>query len=170
MMPHRSDVRLAALLLVCLLLCCSLVSCMGVGDGPAKRFHETVLDMNKSTRWGQMGDAAMWVEPTYRPKFVETHQRWGQEIQVADSEVVSVQMAPDQDQAVALVSYQWYLTSAMTLHTTVVQQRWTQVDEHFLLVSELVVQGDDRLLQVAKGEAGEGAPMSADAESLAPPG
>ncbi len=149
---------------------------MGVGDGPSKRFHETVLDMNKSTRWGQMGDAALWVEPSYRPKFVETHARWGQDIQVADSEVVSVQMAPDQDQAVALVNYQWYLMSAMTLHTTVIQQRWTQVNEHFLLVSELVVQGDDRLLHVSAvpgvehGEGGESAPISADAESLAPPG
>lgn len=159
-------------LLGCSLLCASLHGCMGQGNSSAKRFHETVLDMNKSTRWGQMGDAAMWVEPSYRPKFVQTHQRWGQEIQVADSEVVSVQMAPDQDQAVALVSYQWYLTSAMTLHTTVIQQRWTQVDEHFLLVSELVVQGDDRLLHAGEGSAGgEGAaPMSVDAESLAPPG
>jgi hypothetical protein len=168
MTPPRSAILLVALVLAHLLL-----GCMGVGDGPAKRFHETVLDMNKSTRWGQMGDAAMWVEPTYRPKFVETHARWGQDIQVADSEVVSVQMAPDQDQAVALVNYQWYLMSAMTLHTTVIQQRWTQVNEHFLLVSELVVQGDDRLLHAGKvlgSEGGESAPISADAESLAPPG
>jgi len=163
MTPRRSAAPIAALVLAHLLL-----GCMGVGDGPAKRFHETVLDMNKSTRWGQLGDAALWVEPSYRPKFVETHQRWGQDIQVADSEVVSVQMAPDQDQAVALVTYQWYLVSAMTLHTTVIQQRWTQVHDHFLLVSELVVQGDDRLLHVGAG--GEGAPISADAESLAPPG
>ena len=167
-MLDRAPLRVVV---ACLLLGAWLPGCMGQGNGPAKRFHETVLDMNKSTRWGQMGDAAMWVEPTYRPKFVETHQRWGQEIQVADSEVVSVQMAADQEQAVALVSYQWYLTSAMTLHTTVVQQRWTQVNDNFLLVSELVVQGDERLLHTAEGADGAGAaPMSADAESLAPPG
>jgi hypothetical protein len=167
-MLDRAPIRLVVALI---LFGACLPGCMGQENGPAKRFHETVLDMNKSTRWGQMGDAAMWVEPTYRPKFVQTHQRWGQEIQVADSEVVSVQMAADHEQAVALVSYQWYLTSAMTLHTTVIQQRWTQVGDHFLLVSELVVQGDDRLLHVAEGPDGAGpAPMSADAESLAPPG
>ena len=155
--------------LTCLLLACALPGCLAQSNGPSRRFHETVLDMNKSTRWGQMGEAAMWVEPTYRAKFVESHQGWGQEIQVADSEVVSVQMAADHEQAVALISYEWYLTSAMTLHTTVVQQRWTEVDEHFLLISELVVKGDERLLRTGEGGEGPG-PISADAQSLSPPG
>jgi hypothetical protein len=165
-MPLRAPLRYAFALP---LLACALTGCLGQADGPAKRFHETVLDMNKSTRWGQMGDAAMWVEPSYRPKFVETHQGWGQEIQVADSEVVSVQMAEDKEQAVALVSYEWYLTSAMTLHSTVVQQRWMQVDDHFMLVSELVVRGDERLLR-AGPENGDQEPLTADAQSLVPPG
>ena len=147
------------------LLCVLLSGCMGQGNGAAQRFHETVLDMNKNTRWGQIGDAVRWVEPSYQGKFAQTHMAWGEDIQLADSEVVSIQMAPDQESAIALVSYQWYRTADMNLYTTIVQQRWSQVGENFLLMSERVVKGEVALLATPSGNS-----LSADAQSLAPPG
>ena len=109
------------------------------GEGPSKKLNDTVLDMNKSTRWGQLDQAQRLVEPVYRARFLQTHAHWGAQIQVADSEVVQMEMGPDQETAIAVVSYEWYMLAAMTLHNTVVQQRWAHVHDGFLLVSESVV-------------------------------
>jgi hypothetical protein len=142
-----------------------LTGCMMQGEGPVKKLTDTVQDMNKATRWGQLVEAERLVEPVYRTRFLHSHAHWGQTIQVADSEVVHMEMAPDQETAVAAVSYEWYLLSAMTLHTTVVQQRWAQVNETFLLVSESVVQGDARLLAANAKEPEPGSDSSFDATS-----
>jgi hypothetical protein len=143
-------------LLFGLCLCVWSGGCMMQGEGPVKKLTDTVQDMNKATRWGQLGEAERLVEPVYRARFMRSHAHWGETIQVADSEVVHMEMAPDQETAVAAVSYEWYLLSAMTLHSTVVQQRWSQVNESFMLVSESVVQGDARLLAANAKEPSSG--------------
>ena len=156
-------------LLLVLCLGVSSAGCMMQGEGPVKKLTDTVQDMNKATRWGQLVEAERLVEPVYRPRFLRSHAHWGQTIQVADSEVVHMEMAPDQETAVAAVSYEWYLLSAMTLHTSVVQQRWAQVNETFMLVSENIVQGDPRLLAPGAKEPQPGSEPALDDEvSLAP--
>lgn len=130
-------------------LCLGLAGCMMQGEGPAKKLTETVQSMNKATRWGQLGEAGRMVEPLYRARFLQTHAHWGASIQVADSEIVHMEMSPDHETAVAVVQYEWYLLAAMTLHNTVVQQRWSNVHDSFVLISENVVQGDARLLAPA---------------------
>jgi hypothetical protein len=122
-----------------------LGGCLG-SMGAGKKLGDSVNQMDRWTRWGQIADAAHMVEPTYRSQFIANHRGWGQAIQVADSEVVHVEMAPDSESAVALVSYEWYLPDAMNLHQTVVRQRWSRRGSGYTLFSEAVVQGDGRLL------------------------
>lgn len=112
----------------------------------SKKFSETVQQMNKATRWGQLGQAARMVDPAYRAQFTSNHAGWGEQIQVADSEVVQLDLAPGQGSATAVISYEWYLKSAMTLHQSVVKQRWSRGQGGFGLLSEVVVEGDARLL------------------------
>ena len=81
-------------------------------------------------------------------------------IQVADSEVLQLEIAQDKESAVSVISYEWYLNDAMTLHQSVVRQRWTRMSGGFGLFSEAVVQGDARLL------AQHNAPMTADSGAL----
>src|SRR5690349_16877081 len=135
-----------------LVLCVLLEACMLSNASVAKKLGDTVNLMNRNTRWGQLNDAARMVEPNYRPVFMANHRGWGQVIQVADSEVVHVEMAEDKESALALVSYQWYLPDNLTLHETVVRQRWSKAGSGFMLISEAVVQGDGRLLRKS-GEA-----------------
>jgi hypothetical protein len=123
-----------------------LSGCFFANASAGKRLSEAVNQMNRSTRWGQVADAARMVEPHYRPLFISNHRGWGQVIQVADSEVMHVELAPDSESALALVSYEWYLPDAMNLHQTVVRQRWSRIGSNYVLFSEAVVQGDARLL------------------------
>jgi hypothetical protein len=114
----------------------------------SKQFSEAVENMNKAARWGEIRQAASMVDPAYRVAFTTTHADWGSLIQVADSEVMQLDLAPDQESAVAVITYDWYLVSAMTLHKSVVRQSWTRRPESsdFGLSGEVVVKGDPRLL------------------------
>jgi hypothetical protein len=120
----------------------------------SKKFSEAVENMNKAARWGEMRQAASMVDPAYQVAFTSTHADWGSLIQVADSQVMQLDLAPDQESAVAVISYDWYLMSAMTLHKSVVRQNWTRRPESsaFGLSSEVVVKGDPRLLVPSSNE------------------
>lgn len=114
----------------------------------AEHLRKSVQELNKSARWGQMGSAATYVEPTYRTRFMETHKHWGRNIEVADTEVLQMEVAPGNESAIALVAYSWFSKDAMTVHSSLVRQRWLNTDSNFALISETVIDGDPRLLNV----------------------
>jgi hypothetical protein len=133
------------------LACALLVGCFLENASSGKKLSDAVTEMNKATRWGQLSLAAQMVEPVYRPQFLANHAHWGQRVQVADSEVVHVELTTDEDNAVAMIVYQWYATEAMTLHQSVVRQRWAREGDGYALLSETIVQGDARLFAQAEG-------------------
>jgi hypothetical protein len=132
-----------------------LLAALGLGSGcllesasASKKFSEAVENMNKAARWGELQQAAGMVDPTYRAAFKHNHADWGSLIQVADSEITQLDLAPNKESAVAVITYDWYLMSAMTLHKSVVRQSWIRRPESsdFGLSAEVVVKGDPRLL------------------------
>jgi hypothetical protein len=129
---------------IVLCACALLAGCFLENASAGKKLSDAVTELNKATRWGQLSLAAQMVEPVYRQQFMANHVLWGERVQVADSEVVHVEMQGD-DNAVAMIVYQWYETQAMTLHQSVVRQRWSRAGEGYALLSEVVVQGDGRL-------------------------
>jgi hypothetical protein len=130
---------------IVLCICTLLAGCFLDNASSGKKLTDAVTEMNKATRWGQLNLASQMVEPVYRPQFMTNHAQWGERVQVADSEIVHVEMAEGEDSAVAMIVYQWYETAAMTLHQSVVRQRWSRVGDGYALLSEAVVQGDGRL-------------------------
>src|SRR5262245_49838857 len=128
------------------LLTLALTGCFMANTSPAKKIGDTVHDLNDQARWGRIGDAALLVDVSYRNTFLSAHQAWGSEIQLADTEIVHVQIAPDAEHANAIVNYSWYAMDSMTLHETTVRQRWSAVSGGYALMSEAVVKGDPRLL------------------------
>ena len=138
--------------------CLLLLGCLD-DVSPAKQLNEAVNEMNKATRWGQLGTAAQMVEPTYRAQFADKHRHWGSQVQVADAEIMHIELQPGEETAVAVIAYQWYEMSAMTLHQTVVRQRWSRVDGGYTLISEAIIQGDERIFKrAAETSGGEVAP------------
>ena len=126
-----------------LLLPLLLTACMH-DAGPRKALADAVNNMNDAARWGRIGTAVGLVDASYQMRFVEAHDGWGESIQLADSDVVQVDMT-DENTATAVVAYSWYNLRTMTLHNTVVQQRWVSADEDFTLASEIVIKGDTNL-------------------------
>ena len=154
---------------LCIALFLSFASgCMFNNAGPSQKLKESVYAMHKATRWGQLGEATRMVEPNYRSRFAETHRHWGERIQVADSEIVEMEMTPDHENATAIVAYNWYLASAMTLHTTTVRQRWANMDGSYGLISEAIVGGDPRLFELQTESQPAEPEFTSGAQAIAP--
>jgi hypothetical protein len=128
--------------------------------GSGRKIGDTVHDMNDQARWGRLGDASQYVEASYRGAYLNNHKLWGSAVQLADAEVVHVQVAQGGEAATAFVTYSWYGTDTMTLHQSVVRQRWASVGQTYALMSEVVVQGDPQLL------GGKGDSTSTDAAPI----
>lgn len=111
-----------------------------------EKLSKTVQELNKTTRWGQLRTAAGMVDPSYRKQFMISHQHWGGSVQVADTEIVHMEIANGAESAISVIAYSWYATESMTLHTSLVRQRWAAEGQSFLLISEAVIDGDLRLL------------------------
>jgi uncharacterized protein (DUF927 family) len=111
-----------------------------------KKIGDAVQNLNNQARWGRINDAALLVQPEYRETFLTQHSRWGTDIQLADSEVVNIQITNDSKNASAFVSYSWYAMTDMTLHETTLRQLWEAQNSSYVLSSETVVKGNPKLL------------------------
>lgn len=111
-----------------------------------KKIGDTVENFNKQTRWGRINDAALLVQPDYRETFLLQHSRWGTDIQLADSEVVNIQIGSDAKNASAFIQYSWYAMNDMTLHETTLRQLWEEQSSGYVLSGETVVKGNPKLL------------------------
>jgi hypothetical protein len=144
---------------------------------PGEKLSKTVQELNKSARWGQIGAAAQMVEVSYRERFLATHRHWGRTVEIADTEIVHMEVAAGSESAIAMVAYSWYSTDAMTLHGSLVRQTWVAEDQNFALISETVIDGDPRLLKATAQATDPGMvqpmndPLSStgDAKSSEPP-
>ncbi|HET8936272.1 MAG TPA: hypothetical protein VFN67_22670 [Polyangiales bacterium] len=111
-----------------------------------KKIGDAVQNLNNQARWGRINDAVLLVHPEYRETFMRQHSLWGTDIQLADSEIVNIQIANDSNKASAFVLYSWYAMTDMTLHETTLRQLWEAQSSSYTLSSETVVKGDPGLL------------------------
>ena len=114
---------------------------------PSEKLNDAILGMNEAARWGRVDLALQYIDPVYRSRFLESHHGWGRTIEVADSELLRIEVAPDQDAAVALVAFSWYKPDRMSLRSTVLRQVWKRYDGNYILGSEEVIEGDAELLK-----------------------
>lgn len=122
-----------------------LSACVGSG-GSAKKIGDVVQNLNDQARWGLIQDASLLVQNNYRAKFLQQHRGWGSDIQLADSEVLNIQLTSDSEHASALVTYSWYAMDDMTLHETTLRQLWKARSSSYALAAETVIKGDPTLL------------------------
>lgn len=132
---------------VCLALALALSGCLFQNVSSGERLRDAVEELNDSTRWGRMDTAIARVHPAYRRSFAREHQRWSSQIQIADVELMRIEMARGEDRADIVVGLSWYSYETMELRQTIVRQRWRR-DEggSYVLRSEEVLGGDPALL------------------------
>lgn len=145
-MQRRASTSAVCIALAGAALTCS--ACLG-SAGAAKKIGDAVQILNDQARWGLIQDASLLVQANYRERFLKVHRSWGSDIQLADTEVVNIQLTSDSEHASAFVTYSWYAMSDMTLHETTLRQVWKARSSGYALTSETVVRGDPALLAEA---------------------
>jgi len=113
--------------------------------------RDAVVGLNDEVRWDRMDLATQRVAPTYRTAFSLTHHDWHEGMQIADSEIVHVQVGEDKEDAKAFIKIRWYDLRTMLVAETTLEQKWKKVGRNFVLISEEVRAGDPRLIALPEG-------------------
>jgi hypothetical protein len=123
--------------------------CIFQNVGSEEKLRDAVLGYNDETRWNRMDLAQLRVTPARRGDFRLRHHRWGSDIQIADMDILDVQVAgEEQENAISVVHIRWYDQSTMLIADTVVAQQWERVTGGYILVEETVRAGNERLLAI----------------------
>jgi hypothetical protein len=150
-----------------LLASCWISGCLTNNINPSQKLNERVQEYSDATRWNRMDLAVQIVMPSYRDAFMRSHSAWGRTVEVADSEVIHIQIAPDGNTATSTLAYSWYDLSAMTLARTVVRQQW-DIRDGYHVTGEEIVEGAPELLPVphAADETEADAPVADEVASV----
>lgn len=143
-----------------------LPACLFSNLSTAEKFREMVDGVNEEARWSRLDLAIQRVHPEYRAEWRVARSDWGQDIQIADSEVTSLQIQDDDETAKSTVVVRWYRYDTMTLRTSTVEQSWERLGGHFALAEEEIVQGDEEIFFIPE-EAEEAATSGGEAVSAA---
>jgi len=119
--------------------------------------RDAVVGLNDEVRWNRMDLATQRVAPTFRTAFSLTHHDWHEGMQIADSEIVHVQVGEDKEDAKAFIKIRWYDQRTMLVSETTLEQKWKKVGRSFVLIAEEVRAGDPRLIQLPEGVTLDGA-------------
>lgn len=137
------------LLLSCALCVAGAVACGGGSGQQIAKAQEAMVDLNAHARFGRMEVAAERVTPPEREAFLRRRAGWGSAVQIADSELVGMQVGREaKDEAVAYVRVSWYRLTDGELRATTVRQKWkvTGLRGDWFLASEDRIGGDAGLL------------------------
>lgn len=112
---------------------------------PQARMQESVYTLNDASRWNQLEAASRNVSPSYQARFRERRSGWGEAVNVADVDLLYMQLAEDKESAVSEVALSWTDVTGVHLHRSNVTQRWANEHGNFRLVDETINKGDPGL-------------------------
>lgn len=122
-----------------------LAGCTLTNLTPQARFQESAYTLNDAARWGNVDLAMRHVSPKYLARFAERHQAWGETISIAEVDVTRMKIADDKQSAMSEISLSWFDEGGVTIHSSIVQQKWEIVKGKFQLVDEAIRRGDPRV-------------------------
>jgi hypothetical protein len=119
-----------------------LAGCItGAGYSSRDRLTDAARDYSSSVRWGKFDTAASHLPKEERVRFLDCLGRLEGELEIADYELVSVDVDAGRGRGTARVDYMWSLKRRGLVEKTSVEQVWTRTDGQWLLASETRVRG-----------------------------
>ena len=118
---------------------------VGCNTSSVAKATNAIRDNNAHARFGRMVVAAETVKPEIRDDYMQKRAQWGASVQIADSEVLGMNM-PSKEEAVAFIRVSWYRLEDGELRLTTIKQRWREVKDDWMLVAEERAGGDIGLL------------------------
>lgn len=132
-----------------LLLSLATPGCLLANMTPETKLRDAVVGYNDECRWNRLDLAVQRVSPEERMDFYASHHQWGEDIKIADSDIVAVHTSgEDMENAMSLVQVQWYNERTMLLARTTIAQTWDgNLATGYVLVKEEVHSGNPQLLE-----------------------
>jgi hypothetical protein len=123
--------------------------CIFQNVGSEEKLRDAVVGYNDETRWNRLDLAQLRVTPARRGDFRMRHYRWGRDIQIADMDILDVQVSGEEhENAISVVHISWYNQSTMMIADTIVAQEWERVTGGYILIDETVREGNETLLEI----------------------
>lgn len=123
-------------------------ACMFTGVSAEERLRDAVVGINDEMRWNRIDLAAQRVAPPYRGHYRLSHHSWHRDFQIADTEIIHVEVGEERATATSMVTVRWYDQRTMLLAETTLRQKWTKVVGGYVLINEEVASGNERLLAI----------------------
>ena len=121
---------------------------MFTGVSAEERLRDAVVGINDEMRWNRLDLATQRVAPPYRGYYRLSHHSWHRDFQIADTEIIHVEIGEERATATSMVAVRWYDQRTMLLAETTLRQKWTKVTGGYVLINEEVASGNERLLAI----------------------
>lgn len=119
-----------------------LTGCMaGMGYSTIDQVTNAAREYNNDVRWGRFDQAAKHVPSDVRQRFVDKHSNLEDDFEMADYELVNIEIDKKKHTAVARVEYTWSLKTRGILEKTTTRQKWERRDLEWVVASEERVKG-----------------------------
>jgi hypothetical protein len=116
----------------------------GMGYTARDKVTEAAREYNDGVRWGKYEQAAKHVASDRRKSFVDRHKALDEELEIADYEMVSIDVDKSnrkQYKSTARVDYTWTLRSQGLVKKTTTQQFWEERDGEWVVAREERMKG-----------------------------
>lgn len=125
---------------LCLLFALLSSSCGKHAHG-MKELEEATHYYYNDLRWNRLPAAAARMHPDIRTAFLEDWTKRGQEMQLQDLEIVSMQDDLEHDKAEVTLLVSWVERSSMQLRSATITQTWLRTDDGWLAADTLELPG-----------------------------
>jgi hypothetical protein len=119
-----------------------LAGCMaGMGYSTLDQVTNAAREYNNDVRWGRFEQASKHVPSDTRQRFVERHTSLEDDLEIADFELVGIEVDKKKQTASARVDYTWALKTRGIVEKTTTKQKWERRDTEWVVASEERVKG-----------------------------
>jgi hypothetical protein len=125
-------------------LACALAAggCIaGMGYSTVDKVTSAAREYNQDVRWGRYEQAAEKLPKELRQRFIERRASLDDELQIADYELVSIDVDKKARTAKARVDYSWTLKRRGLVEKTTTRQDWEERDGQWLMTKETRTRG-----------------------------
>jgi hypothetical protein len=104
---------------------------------------DQVRRYNEGLKWRRYPAAAVHIAPAERNAFLDERADLDDDLRIDLWELKRVGYTPGADRAQVRVEYTWHLDSRGIVHKTTSRQRWERHGDHWLVVDERRVRGEE---------------------------
>jgi hypothetical protein len=113
----------------------------GMGYSTLDQVTNAAREYNNDVRWGRFAEAARHLPSDERQRFVDRHSSLENDLEIADYELVSIEVDKKKQSAQARVDYTWALKTRGIVEKTTTRQKWERRDSDWILAAEERVKG-----------------------------